>query len=67
MSIIGGNMWLLILTISLKSQFNHALDIRTVDHLKSRDQCDNVAKIMIQDLESFNPSIETKHDCINIS
>lgn len=57
-------MWLLILTISLKSKFNHALDIRTVSELSSKIQCEKIADIMDRDLKSFNSDIETKFDCI---
>lgn len=59
-------MWLLVLTISLKSQFNHALDIRQVDFLPNEEICKSIGNTMTADLKAFNKDVETTIRCSKI-
>ncbi len=56
-------MYILILIMSLKSQFNHALDIRVVENIYSHQSCLDLGKTITQDLKSFNREVETKYSC----
>jgi hypothetical protein len=49
--------------MSLKSQFNHALDIRVVENIYSHQSCLDLGKTITQDLKSFNREVETKYSC----
>lgn len=56
-------MYILILIISLKSQFNHALDFRSVSGIKTEIVCKNMAEKSIRDLKHFNPDVEVEYSC----
>lgn len=56
-------MYILILIISLKSQFNHALDVKTVDGIHREDTCMFIGEKMSFELKSFNKDVETKYYC----
>jgi len=57
-------MWTLILTISLKSQFNHALDVQIRPNLPTEQTCLKVGTQSSVDLKSFNPKVEVKISCV---
>lgn len=57
-------MWTLILTTSLVSQFNHALDIRVVTNLSTEHHCNSVGNTAAADLKHFNKEISVKISCI---
>lgn len=59
--------YLLVLIISLKSQFNHALDVKFQDNLTSERVCQSVAEKTISDLKFYNKDIETKYFCEKIN
>ena len=56
-------MYILILIISLKSQFNHSLDIKTIDNIHSEQECIMLGKKITLDLKEFNNDVETKYSC----
>lgn len=56
-------MYILILIISLKSQFNHALDVKTVDGIGRQDTCMLIGEKISIELKSFNKDVETKYYC----
>ena len=57
-------MYILILIISLKSQFNHALDVRTQALSNSTQQsCIALGEKISAELKSFNRDVETKYFC----
>jgi hypothetical protein len=56
-------MYILVLIISLKSQFNHALDIKYQDNLSSERICHDLAEETITGLKSYNKDVETKYFC----
>lgn len=56
-------MYILVLIISLKSQFNHALDIKYQSGIHSEKVCHDLAEKSIIDLKSFNKDVETKYFC----
>jgi hypothetical protein len=55
-------MYTLILIISLKSQFNHALDIRYVDNLTIQT-CQHFGEVSKKKLKQFNPDVEVDISC----
>lgn len=57
-------MWVLILTISLKSLYNHALDDKVVSQLHSEESCLNLGKKMTSDLKHYSSDVETTISCI---
>lgn len=56
-------MYLLVLIISLKSQFNHALDIKFQDNIETERVCHIVAEKSIADLKIYNKDVEAKYFC----
>lgn len=56
-------MWTLILTISLKSQFNHALDVKIVQNLTSEHHCQQLGNTITEDLKFFDKDVHTKIRC----
>ena len=59
-------MYILILIISLKSQFNHALDVRTqsIQTLHPNPEfCMALGEKISAELKSFNKDVETKYFC----
>jgi hypothetical protein len=56
-------MYILILIISLKSQFNHALDVRSISGIQSPGACKHMAESTITNLKSFNAEVEAKYSC----
>lgn len=56
-------MYLLVLIISLKSQFNHALDIKFQDNIATERICHIVAEKSIADLKFYNKDVEAKYFC----
>lgn len=61
-------MYILVLIISLKSQFNHALDVRTqsvpyttLSH--NGKGCMDLGERISSELTSFNKDVETKYFC----
>ena len=59
-------MYILILIISLKSQFNHALDVRTqsIQTLHQNPEfCMALGEKISVELKSFNKDVETKYFC----
>lgn len=59
-------MWVLILTISLQTKFNHALDINTIENIASESICDAIATHMTEDLKKYNSDVQTSHRCEKI-
>ena len=57
-------MWILVLTISLKSLYNHALDNKVVSNLPSEESCLNLGKRMTSDLKRYSSDVETTISCI---
>ena len=59
-------MYTLILIISLKSQFNHALDVKTQSIPNATQQsCMALGEKISAELKSFNRDVETKYFCEN--
>ena len=60
-------MYILILIISLKSQFNHALDVRTqsipITTHAHPEFCMALGEKISAELKSFNKDVETKYFC----
>lgn len=56
-------MWTLVITISLMTKFNHALDVESFPNHLSKDQCEMTGKKVTEDLKSFNKEVETKFFC----
>lgn len=56
-------MWTLILTISLKSQFNHALDVKFVQNINTEQQCLDLGSKTTDDLKYFDKDVHTKIRC----
>jgi hypothetical protein len=56
-------MYILVLIISLKSQFNHALDIKYQDKIESEHVCRELAEESIAGLKSYNKDVDTKYFC----
>lgn len=57
-------MYTLILIISLKSQFNHALDANIKPGFATEQTCVRAASTAIGMLKSFNESVEAKYSCL---
>ena len=63
-------MYILILIISLKSQFNHALDVRTqsIQTLHQNPEfCMALGEKISAELKSFNKDVETKYFCEKVN
>ena len=59
-------MYILILIISLKSQFNHSLDVRTQsipNAARGQELCMALGEKISAELKSFNKDVETKYFC----
>lgn len=56
-------MYILILIVSLKSQFNHALDVYNIENIYSHNICLSIGKKISEDLKSFDKDVETKYFC----
>lgn len=56
-------MYTLVLILSLKSQFNHNIDLKTVPNLTTEAQCLKLGKKLSDDLYHFNIDIITKLYC----
>ena len=56
-------MYILILIISLKSQFNHSLDIKTINNINSEQICNSIGKKMSLELTNFDHDVQTKYYC----
>lgn len=56
-------MWTLVLTISLMTKFNHALDVQYFPNIVSKEQCEKNGQQITMDLKSFNKEVETKIFC----
>lgn len=59
-------MWILILTISLKSQFNHALDTKYVQNLPSKEACEHIGRESESDLMYYNSDTKVTISCIKL-
>lgn len=59
-------MWILILTISLKSQFNHALDTKYVQNLPSKEACERVGQVSEADLLHYNSDTKVTISCVKV-
>lgn len=56
-------MYILILIISLKSQFNHALDVKIQDNIATERICHNIGEKTITELKNFNKDVDAKYLC----
>lgn len=56
-------MYILVLIISLQSQFNHSLDVKFQDNIPSIETCMELGKKSTTDLQKFNKEVETKYFC----
>jgi len=53
----------LILILSLRSQFNHNVDIKVIPNLVSESRCVDVRRRIIDDLKILDPQIEVVAYC----
>jgi len=56
--------YILILIISLKSQFNHSLDVKYQNNISSEKLCIAIAEKTIEKLQQFNSNTEIEYSCI---
>ena len=56
-------MYILILIVSLKSQFNHALDVYHIDNIYSKEICLSLAEETSLELKRYDKDVETKYIC----
>lgn len=57
--------YILVLVISLKSQFNHSLDVKYIDNIVTEKACISIAEKTIADLKYFNSDTEVKYSCLH--
>lgn len=64
-------MYILVLIISLKSQFNHALDVRTqqlpLNSMTQPGSCLALGEKISSELKLFNKDVETKYFCEKVN
>jgi|LakMenEpi03Aug12_release.lakeMendotaPanAssembly.Ray.scaffolds.fasta_scaffold3076968_2 hypothetical protein len=56
-------MYILVLIISLKSQFNHALDVKIQDKIETEHVCQAIAEETIAGLKYYDKDVNTKYFC----
>lgn len=56
-------MYILILIISLHSQFYHDLDIKMQDNIQTIATCNELGKIATSELQKLDRDVETKYFC----
>ena len=56
-------MYILVLIISLHSQFNHALDIKMQDNIQTIETCNELGKTATSELQKLDRDVETKYFC----
>lgn len=56
-------MYILILILSLKSQFNHNLDMNVIPMISTEAKCIDLKNRLIKDLKTLDPQLEVVAYC----
>jgi hypothetical protein len=56
-------MYILILITSLKAQFHHQIELRSIEGLKSETQCLALGRKLSAELRQINPDVDVKSFC----
>lgn len=58
-------VYTLILIISLKGQFHHDIDFKSIGNGYTIDRCQSIGNTLLKELKSINSELEGKVLCIN--
>jgi hypothetical protein len=56
-------MWVLILVVTIRGIYHTDIDVKTIPHLESNEQCVHVSNTIIKHLVKSDPSIRVDVIC----